>query len=98
MGLFTAHRDRLMTLTYVVSVCVLVIAQTLLLPLAELHGALIDKIVFHSVAILTMRQPSVTDHICRVLVDHGWNGIAQRCRLRGDGSLHLPSRPQYDSN
>jgi O-antigen/teichoic acid export membrane protein len=39
MGLFTAHRDRLTTLTSVVSVCVLVIAQTLLLPLAGLHGA-----------------------------------------------------------
>jgi O-antigen/teichoic acid export membrane protein len=39
MGLFTAHRDRITTLTNVVSVCVLVIAQTLLLPLAGLHGA-----------------------------------------------------------
>jgi len=39
MGLFTAHRDRLTTLTNVVSVCVLVMAQTLLLPLAGLHGA-----------------------------------------------------------
>jgi O-antigen/teichoic acid export membrane protein len=39
MGLFTAHRDRITTLTNVVSVCVLVIAQTFLLPLAGLHGA-----------------------------------------------------------
>ena len=39
MGLFTAHRDRLTMLTNVVSVCVLVVAQTLLLPLAGLHGA-----------------------------------------------------------
>jgi O-antigen/teichoic acid export membrane protein len=39
MGLFTSHRDRLTSLTNVVSVCVLVIAQTLFLPLAGLHGA-----------------------------------------------------------
>ena len=39
MGLFTAHRDRLTTLTNVVSVGVLAIAQTLLLPLAGLYGA-----------------------------------------------------------
>jgi O-antigen/teichoic acid export membrane protein len=39
MALFTAHSDRLTTLTNVVLVCVLVIAQTLLLPLAGLHGA-----------------------------------------------------------
>jgi O-antigen/teichoic acid export membrane protein len=39
LGLFTAHRDRLTTLTNVASVFVLVIAQTLLLPLAGLHGA-----------------------------------------------------------
>ena len=39
LGLFTAHRDRLTTLTNVASVFVLVVAQTSLLPLAELHGA-----------------------------------------------------------
>jgi O-antigen/teichoic acid export membrane protein len=39
MGLFTAHRDGLTTLTNVVSVCVLVVAQIILLPLAGLHGA-----------------------------------------------------------
>jgi hypothetical protein len=39
MGLFTAHRDRLTSLTNVVSLCVLVIAQIFLLPLAGLHGA-----------------------------------------------------------
>jgi hypothetical protein len=38
----------------------MVIAQTLLLPLAGLHGALIHKIAFDSVAILTMKQPSLT--------------------------------------
>jgi O-antigen/teichoic acid export membrane protein len=39
MSLFTAHRDRLTTLTNVVSVCVLAVTQTLLLPLAGLYGA-----------------------------------------------------------
>jgi O-antigen/teichoic acid export membrane protein len=39
MGLFIAHRDRLTTLTNVVSVGVLAIAQTILLPLAGLYGA-----------------------------------------------------------
>ncbi|MDQ8728052.1 polysaccharide biosynthesis protein [Bradyrhizobium sp. LHD-71] len=39
MGLFTAHHDRLMTLTTVVSVGVLVIAQVTLLPLAGFYGA-----------------------------------------------------------
>jgi O-antigen/teichoic acid export membrane protein len=39
MCLFTAHRDRITTLTNVVSVCVLVVAQAFLLPLAGLHGA-----------------------------------------------------------
>jgi O-antigen/teichoic acid export membrane protein len=39
MGLFTAHRDQITTLTNVVSVCVLVVAQVLLLPVAGLHGA-----------------------------------------------------------
>ena len=39
MGLFTANRDRLTALTNVVSVGVLAIAQTLLLPLAGLYGA-----------------------------------------------------------
>ena len=38
-GLFTAHRDRLTTLTNVVSVGVLAIAQAILLPLAGLYGA-----------------------------------------------------------
>lgn len=37
--LFTAHRDRLTALTNVTSVCVLIIAQAVLLPLAGLHGA-----------------------------------------------------------
>ena len=39
MGLFTAHRDQITTVTNVVSVCVLVAAQLLLLPVAGLHGA-----------------------------------------------------------
>jgi O-antigen/teichoic acid export membrane protein len=39
MGLFTAHRDQILTLTNVVSICVLVIAQVILLPVAGLHGA-----------------------------------------------------------
>jgi O-antigen/teichoic acid export membrane protein len=39
MGLFTAQRDRLMTLTNVVAVGGLIVAQTLLLPLAGLYGA-----------------------------------------------------------
>ena len=39
MGLFTAHRDRLVMLTCVVSVVVLVAAQVALLPLAGLYGA-----------------------------------------------------------
>jgi O-antigen/teichoic acid export membrane protein len=39
MGLFTANRDRIMALTNVVTVGVLAIAQTLLLPLAGLYGA-----------------------------------------------------------
>lgn len=39
MGLFTAHRDRLTTLTNVVSVFILVCAQVALLPLASLYGA-----------------------------------------------------------
>ena len=39
MSLFTAHRDRLTTLTNVVSVAVLAVAQVLLLPLAGLYGA-----------------------------------------------------------
>jgi O-antigen/teichoic acid export membrane protein len=39
MSLFTSHRDRLTTLTSVVSVGVLAIAQTILLPLAGLYGA-----------------------------------------------------------
>lgn len=39
VGLFTAHRDQITTTTNVVSVCVLIIAQVLLLPIAGLHGA-----------------------------------------------------------
>ncbi|MDA9404498.1 lipopolysaccharide biosynthesis protein [Bradyrhizobium sp. CCBAU 45389] len=39
LSLFTAHRDRLTTVTNVASVCVLVLAQLALLPLAGLHGA-----------------------------------------------------------
>jgi O-antigen/teichoic acid export membrane protein len=39
MGLFTAHRDQITMVTNVVSVCVLVVAQVLLLPVAGLHGA-----------------------------------------------------------
>jgi O-antigen/teichoic acid export membrane protein len=39
MGLFTANRDRIMALTNIVSVGVLAVAQTLLLPLAGLYGA-----------------------------------------------------------
>lgn len=39
MGLFTAHRDGLTTLTNVVSVCILIVVQIILLPLAGLHGA-----------------------------------------------------------
>jgi O-antigen/teichoic acid export membrane protein len=39
MGLFTAHRDKITTLTNVVSVCVLVVAQIILLPITGLHGA-----------------------------------------------------------
>ncbi len=39
MGLFTAHRDQVTTLTNVVSVCVLIIAQVILLPITGLHGA-----------------------------------------------------------
>jgi O-antigen/teichoic acid export membrane protein len=39
MGLFTSHRDRITTLTNVVSVGVLAIAQTILVPLAGLYGA-----------------------------------------------------------
>lgn len=39
LSLFTAHRDRLTTVTNVASVCVLVLAQLALLPIAGLHGA-----------------------------------------------------------
>jgi|GEM_PF-2566749 len=39
MGLFTAHRDLMTTVTNVTSVCVLVVAQILLLPMAGLYGA-----------------------------------------------------------
>lgn len=39
MGLFTARRDHLMTLTNVASVIGLVLAQTILLPVAGLNGA-----------------------------------------------------------
>jgi O-antigen/teichoic acid export membrane protein len=39
LALFTAHRDQITTLTNVVSVCVLVVVQVLLLPIAGLHGA-----------------------------------------------------------
>ncbi|MDE5443886.1 polysaccharide biosynthesis protein [Bradyrhizobium sp. CSA207] len=39
LSLFTAHRDRLTTVTNVASVCVSVIAQVSLLPFAGLHGA-----------------------------------------------------------
>jgi O-antigen/teichoic acid export membrane protein len=39
IGLFTAHRDQVTTLTNVASVCLLVVTQVLLLPIAGLHGA-----------------------------------------------------------
>jgi O-antigen/teichoic acid export membrane protein len=39
LGLFTAHRDQITTVTNVVSVCVMVIAQVLFLPVAGLYGA-----------------------------------------------------------
>lgn len=52
--LFTAHRDRLTTVTNVASMCLLVIAQLLLLPLAGLHGAG-AAILFTSLAIALWR-------------------------------------------
>jgi O-antigen/teichoic acid export membrane protein len=39
MALFTAHRDRIMTLTNVAAVSLLTLAQALLLPVAGLYGA-----------------------------------------------------------
>jgi O-antigen/teichoic acid export membrane protein len=39
LGLFTAHLDRLTTVTNLASVGILVLAQLVLLPLAGLHGA-----------------------------------------------------------
>ncbi|UPJ66905.1 polysaccharide biosynthesis protein [Bradyrhizobium sp. 191] len=39
LGLFTAHLDRLTTVTNLASVGILVVAQLMLLPLAGLHGA-----------------------------------------------------------
>jgi O-antigen/teichoic acid export membrane protein len=39
MALFTAHRDRLMTLTNIAAVLMLAVTQALLLPVAGLYGA-----------------------------------------------------------
>jgi O-antigen/teichoic acid export membrane protein len=52
MGLFTAHRDHVMTLTSVTSVILLVFVQSILLPIAGLNGAGAAMIIAFAATIL----------------------------------------------